>query len=142
MGQTYKPNLGLNTDLVVKLLGLLAKNIQSAEDIKTQFDLVVFGSFVACSCVLSLRGSEGAMINLTAIGKYRNFDKNCIIVVLKGKIKGESNERDHLFYSVNATSSGVKMKAWIDLLLSVQDKAGRTGGPGLGWKFFKSLRTR
>ena len=49
IGQTCKPNLGLNADLFVKLLGLLAKNIQSAEDIKTQFGLVAFGSFVACS---------------------------------------------------------------------------------------------
>ena len=50
---------------------------------------------------------------------------------MKGKIKGESNERDHLFYSVNVTSSGIKVRAWIELLLTVQSKAGRLGGPAI-----------
>jgi len=131
MGQIHKPNLALTTELIVKLLSLITQQIQEAEQLKDQFDLVVFGNFVVFSYVLSLRGSEGAMLNLSTMAKYRDSSKDSFIVALKGKIKGEANERDHLFHCVNETSSGIKARVWIGLLMVVHEKAGRSGGPGI-----------
>ena len=61
--------------------------------------------------MLSLRGLEGTMLNLSTLKKHQNALSDYLVIGLKGKIKGESNERDHLFYSVNATSSGVRVWA-------------------------------
>lgn len=131
MGQVYKPNLALTTSLIIKLLTMLEKNVRESQDIKEQFDLIVFGSYVVFSYVLSLRGSEGIMINLSTIVKHHKTSTDWIIVGLKGKVKGETSERDHMFYCVNETSSGINVRAWTDLLKTVHEKAGRCGGPGM-----------
>ena len=141
MGQIYKPNLALTTNLIVKLLVMIEKKVRESQDIKEQFDLIVFGSFIVFSYVLSLRGSEGTMINLSTIVKYLNTSAEWIIVGLKGKIKGETSERDHIFYCVNQTASGIKVRAWANLLRSVHEKAGRCGGPGITNWNGKVLRT-
>ena len=56
--------------LIVKLLELVGKSVREARDFEEQFDLVVFGSFISCSYVLSLRGSEGLMLNLATLKKH------------------------------------------------------------------------
>ena len=71
------------------------------------------------------------MLNLATLSKYRGASDDWVVIGLKGKVKGEANERDHLFYSVNVTSSGIKVRSWLHLLLTVQSKAGRSGGPGI-----------
>ena len=131
MGQIYKPNLALTTDLILGLLKMLENHVREAMEITNQFDRIVFGTFLVLSHVLSLRGSEGTMLNLSAVVKHRETAKDWIVLGLKGKIKGESNERDHIFYCVNETSSGIKVRSWLDLLISVHSKAGRNGGPGI-----------
>ena len=72
MGQVYKPNLALTTKLITSLLGMIEEQIKDAERIEDQFELIVFGSFIIYSCVLSLRGDEGTMVNLASLVKYRN----------------------------------------------------------------------
>lgn len=113
------------------MLSMVEKNIREADTIEEQFDLVGFGSFIVDSYVLSLRGSEGAMINLSTIEKYLNTSPDWIMICLKGKIKGEEKERDHLFYCVNKTSCGNKVRRWTELLLLLHAKAGRKGGPAI-----------
>ena len=135
MGQIYKPNLALPTELILKLLDLLAKQVNEAEKLEDQFDVIVFGSFIIYSYVLSLRGVEGTMINLATLVKYLENTRDCLVIGLKGKFKGEANEKDHLFYCVNETSSGIKVRKWTELLISVHAKAGRKGGPCItDWK--------
>jgi len=107
MSQVYRQNLALSAELIVSLLGLIGKQVRRLENIRDQFDLIVFGNFVVFSYILSLRGSEGLMINLSAIRKYHNSSKDSIVIALKGKIKGEANERDHLFHCVNEIWSGI-----------------------------------
>ena len=75
------------------------------------------------------------MINLATLVKYVDSPRDCLVIGLKGKFKGKANERDHLFYSANATSSGVRVRKWTELLVSVHSKAGRKGGPCItDWK--------
>ena len=70
-------------------------------------------------------------MNLSTIKKYFQALDDSIVIGLRGKIKGEANERDHLFYCVNITSSGIKTQEWIKLLITVHSKAGRHGSPGI-----------
>ena len=72
MEKIHRPNLGSSTLIDVKLLSLVSKYVREATSIEEQFDLVVFGSFITCSYVLSLRGSEGTMINLATLNKHKN----------------------------------------------------------------------
>ena len=131
MGQVHKPNLALTTNVIVKLAALLEKRVKEAPELKDQFELIVFGTFIVLSYALSLRGSEGTMLNLSTIWKHKDSAKDSFILGLKGKIKGEANERDHVFHCANETTSGLKVRSWVNLLLTVQQKAGRDGGPGI-----------
>ena len=69
------------------------------------------------------------MLNLSTLKKCQNASPDYLVIGSKGKIKGESNEIGYLVYSANVTLSGVRVWAWINLLLSVHAKAGRRGGP-------------
>ena len=53
------------------------------------------------------------------------------MIGLKGKIKGEANEQDYLFYCVNETSSGIRVMHWTDLLIKVHATARRCSGPAI-----------
>ena len=141
MGQVCRPNLALSTKLIVCLLTMVGQLINETEKIEDQFELVVFGSFIVCSHVLSLRGSEGMMVNLSTLRKYREASLEGIMIGLKGKIKGEANERDHLFYCANETSSGIKVRRWTELLLLAHERAGRQGGPAITDWAGKPLKT-
>ena len=105
MGETRKPNLALTTCSIMEVLDTIRKDLLETNDRKERFTLIVFASCIVYSYVLSLRGSEGLMLNLTSTMKGMDNQGKCLIIGLRGKVKGESMERDHLFPCVNTTSS-------------------------------------
>ena len=129
MGQVYKPNLALPTEIIVKVLELVRRDIRETKNLDRKFTLVIFGVYVAVSYVMSLRGSEGLMINLSTINKEWKRYQDCVIIALKGKIKGETNERDHIFPCSCITESGINMVLWIESLRLVHRMKNRIGGP-------------
>jgi len=131
MGQVYKPNLALSTELIVNILKLARKDIYSATDRQAKFDIVIFGTYVAVAYVLSLRGSEGLMLNLSSINKeWDRFDL-CVVIALKGKVKGESNVRDHMFPCCKKTKSGIDVKLWLSLMRLAHLSMNRKEGPAM-----------
>ena len=94
-----------------------------------KFDLVTFGVHVIFSYVLSLRGSEGLMTNLSTTNPELEKLKNFCLIDSKGKVKGESSKRDHLFPCVKVIKSRINVFTWLKMLKSVQAVAGRLGGP-------------
>ena len=134
MGQIVKPNLALTTDLIVSLANRLMRMCSEASDKEEKFNLVVFGSYVVVTYVISLRGSEGLMLDLTVINRELMSDRDYCIIALKGKVKGESSHRDHLFPTCIQTSSGINVRRWLRMLSAAQAMAGRNGGPAItGW---------
>ena len=131
MGQIYKPNLALTTEIITKMLRLIREDALKTQSRQVKFNVIIFGVYIAISYVLSLRGSEGLMLNLTTIVKEWNRYKDCIVISLKGKVKGESNVRDHVFPCCRRTSSGIDMCFWIRALILVHSKEDRKGGPGI-----------
>ena len=67
------------------------------------------------------------MINLlTTNGKLKKSKDFCLIG-LKGKVKEESSERDHLFPYATVTKSNVNVRTWLKMLRSAQAIIGRRG---------------
>ena len=59
------------------------------------------------------------------------MNEDWCVVALKGKIKGESIERDHILPCANITSSGINVRVWLQMLVKAHSMAGRKGGPGI-----------
>ena len=95
----------------------------------------VLGAYVAIFYVLSLRGSEGFMINLSTINAELKNEQDFCLIGLKGKAKGETAERDHIFPCIKMTKSRIDILAWLKMLSLVHAMAGRSGGPAItSWK--------
>ena len=69
MGQIIKPNLALTTNLITKMLDETLRSVEASESKQKKFEGIVFGTYVVMCYVISLRGSEGLMMNLTAINR-------------------------------------------------------------------------
>ena len=131
MGQIYKPNLALTTTLILALLNKVISDVHNLKSQEGKFDRIIFGRHVVISYVLSLRSSEGLMLNLTALIKEDRNKRSYCLVPLKGKFKGESIECDHVLPCCTSTSSGINIRQWLRLLILAHGMAGRSGGPGI-----------
>ena len=99
-----------------------------AVDKKKKFEIVVFGTYIIISYVLSLRGSEELMLDLTVVNRELKQEQDYCILGLKGKVKGESVHQDHLFPCVLKTSSGIDVNNWVKMLSAAHSIEGRGGG--------------
>ena len=127
MGQDYCPNLALTTLIIARMLDLALSEVAMTSTKEDKFDLIIFGSHMVTSHVLSLRGNEGLMLNLATIEQELKVKRACCIVALRGKVKGESIERDHIFPCCKVTSSGIKVENWLKMLATVHKWFGRKG---------------
>jgi hypothetical protein len=82
--------------------------------------------------VLSLRGNEGLLLDLA--GLRQHFDTGAdkyVTIALLGTVKGEHNVRQHLLPAVNETSSGIKVREWMQQLMNLKHRSGRLKGPAI-----------
>lgn len=77
------------------------------------------------SRVMSLRVNECLMLDLTRIGEEAKNRKKHKTKVLKGKEKGESLERDHLFPCARVIASGLDVALWTNFLIAGHKTVGR-----------------
>ena len=82
------------------------------------------------SYVLSLRGNKGLMLGLTRLVKEKEKMRKHVVIPLKGKVKEEYQERDHLFPCSKKTASGMDVSLCIGLLIATHKLAGINGGLG------------
>ena len=130
MGQVVKPNLSLSTTLILSILREVMKDYEGVDKIG-KFDLIVFGSYLVICYVISLRGSEGLMLDLSVINRELKISRGFCFIVLKGKVKGETTDRDHLFPCVYQTSSGIDVQKWLTMLSCAHRMFKRHGGPAI-----------
>jgi len=131
MGQVVKPNLALPTELIIILASRLTQACLNAVDKKKKFEIIVFGTYIVVSYILSLRGSEGLMLDLTVVNRELKQERDYCILGLKGKVKGESVHRDHLFPCILKTSSSIDANNWVKMLSAAHSMAGRGGRPAI-----------
>ena len=56
-----------------------------------------------------------------------NITSNYVIFTLKGKIKGKSHEKDHIFPFTKLTLSGINLEIQIKLLIAVYKHSNQDG---------------
>jgi hypothetical protein len=111
MGQDWWPDKAIPIELLLILLESTEFKIQEAITPHAKNRWLVFHAYVAVCYTLSLRGSEGFLLDLA--GLNRKFavrgDQN-VVVALLGKVKEESDDWAHLLPCVPITSSGINVK--------------------------------
>jgi hypothetical protein len=111
MGQDWRPNKAMSTDLIVQMLKVVATRIEIAVEGEDQLKWLLFGTYSVIAYVLSLRGSECLLVDIEGMLKYADTgDEQYFIVALLGKVKGEHQDRCHLLPCTTITSSGIKVK--------------------------------
>ena len=82
-----------------------------------------------CLFVLSLRSPEGLMADLEGLIRFYDKESDEVVIPLLGRFKGEHHVKQHLLTSCGVTSSGLRIKRWIELSMAVHRSEGRAKGP-------------
>ena len=142
MGQDWRPNRAISTDLILRMVEMATSKIAMAESFEVMADLITATTYFILCYVVSLRGPEGLLLNLQPLRDQPGLSQLAaqvdkqqrrpfFQVTLLGKIKGESHIADHVIPCVNTTSSGLPVKDWVDDLLKVRKHCGQTTGPAI-----------
>ena len=132
MGQLWKPNKAMSTHLILRVLLETEKRIDLASTVPEVDRWITFNAFAILAYVLSLRGNEVFFVDLK--GLWKHWDKveessEALIISLRGKIKGEHQERNHLFPCVACTSSGIDVKLAVRRCMDSKRYLGFVDGP-------------
>ena len=96
--------------------------------------LVMTAGYIAVTYAYSLRGNEGFWVDGDSLVRNINLGKDDIVkphvvVALLGFFKAEGGERMHVFSISNLTSSGVRVRIWLERVVAVLLKENKRGGP-------------
>jgi hypothetical protein len=136
MGQIWKPNQAFSTELLLELLEQVDGRIEDSPSPRDENRWVALHALMAISYALSLRGPEGFLLGLSGLRRFwaethKEKGKEYVIVALRGKIKGEHSQREHLLPCAPITSSGIDIKASINRLIMLKESQGRVSGPAI-----------
>jgi hypothetical protein len=132
MGQDWRPNKGLSTELIIEVLARVSSRVEGATSEEDSWNWLVFGTYMVVTYVLSLRGAEGLLLDLVGLLSYENKGgDNYLIITLLGKIKGEHNDRCHLLPCTHVTTSGINVKQWVSSLIQEHSRYNRRDGPAI-----------
>jgi hypothetical protein len=132
MGQDWRPNQAMSQDLLHKVLKVAGLRIEDAVTTRDHNRWIVFHAYVVVTYVVSLRGSEGLLLDLAGlIRQWEKGDGTSVIIALLGKIKGEHNERCHLLPSVPVTQSGVRAAESLERLIASKRRNRFEDGPAI-----------
>jgi hypothetical protein len=132
MGQDWRPNKAISKALMLRVLIEADNRVEAAASPAEQNRWVVFYTYSMICYVVSLRGSEGLLIDLSGLNRKWDAGQNeYVVIALLGKIKGESGDRAHLLPSVPRTSSGIKVREKIKRLLDFKRSIGQVTGPAI-----------
>ena len=129
MGQEWRPNRAISNPIMLELLGLVEAKILLSDDLGERCKWVMAGSYFCFCYVVSLRSSEGLMVDVSGIRDYGLSSDQHVVIPLLGQVKGEDHTRQHLIHCVNETSSGIKVRKWVSRLKTVHEISHRVVGP-------------
>jgi hypothetical protein len=131
MGQDSRPNRGISTDLIKATLDMCL-SLSDEALVPTQKRLwVKLDFYLAASYVTSLRGPEGRLLDLEGMWAQKGVHPDSTVLVLRGKVKGETAFRAHLLPCVHITSSRINLKDWMKMCLLANQEEGRLDGPAV-----------
>eukprot|EP00980_Cylindrotheca_fusiformis_P018324 scaffold5977_cov98-Cylindrotheca_fusiformis.AAC.1 len=129
MGQDVRPNQALKTELWLQLLELCRNKARLSRSEEEGDGWIMAGAYLAFAYVLSLRGPEGFMFEISLLVDHRDRRNGLVWLPIVGKVKGADSVNTYFLRSVPVTSSGINVEHWRDLLLAVHHRAGRQQGP-------------
>ena len=129
MGQDWRPNRALSSDIMRELLSSVELQVRSTDDMEARHKWTMAGGYFCFCYVMSLRGSEGLLADLEGLLQHFDPAGTHVIIPLLGRFKGEDHSTQHLMHCVNTTDSGINVRVWIVRLLAVHRSKGRTKGP-------------
>eukprot|EP00980_Cylindrotheca_fusiformis_P026333 scaffold15880_cov158-Cylindrotheca_fusiformis.AAC.3 len=129
MGQDVRPNQALKTELWVKVLEFCRERARAAGSIVEGDGWIMAGAYLAFTYVLSLRGPEGFMFEISLLQEHRALSNGLVWLPIVGRVKGADSVNTYFLRSVPVTDSGIHIQHWRDLLLAVHERAGRMEGP-------------
>ena len=131
MGQDWRPNKAISTEIMSALLSTVEQRAMGAVDIKSRFRWTMAGAYFCFCYVLSLRGSEGLLVDLEGLIEFDDPVIDYVVIPLLGRFKGEHHTTQHLMPCVRETESGIRVEVWIKRLLTIHKAEGRQKGPAL-----------
>eukprot|EP00980_Cylindrotheca_fusiformis_P022256 scaffold9158_cov72-Cylindrotheca_fusiformis.AAC.4 len=129
MGQEVRPNQALQTALWIEVLEHCRNRARRALNAVQRAGWIMAGAYFAFAYVLSLRGPEAFMFEISLLSEHRDRRNGLVWLPIVGKVKGADSVNTYFLRSVPITSSGINIEHWRDLLLSVHEEAGRSMGP-------------
>jgi hypothetical protein len=146
MGQDWRPNQALSMKLMLAVLDMAESRINDAVSEEDAHRWIVFHAYAVISYVVSLRGSEGLLLDLETLHRFWGTGKEkttpYLIIPLKGKLKGESNHFCHLIPCVLSTSSGIDVEGSLHRLRMKKQALGFVDGPAISNLRGQVLTTR
>lgn len=135
MGQDWRPNQAFSLTLLLKLLEEVKEKIKHSTNKIDSNSWTVFGAFVVVTYVISLRGTEGFLLDLGGLNRHIPSNdrdgKAFFLIPLLGQVKGEKHDRCHLLPCTYQTSSGIKPYEWIQALLKIKAEQNLSDGPAI-----------
>jgi hypothetical protein len=132
MGQDWRPNKAITKPLMVRVLKEADHRVEGATSPEERNRWIVFYTYAMTCYVVSLRGNEGLLVDLSGLNrKWSVGGDEYVVIALLGKIKGESGDRAHLLPCVPKTSSGIKVRQKLKRLLDFKKSIGQVTGPAI-----------
>ena len=132
MGVIWRPNKALSTELILKIIKRSEEKRAVCLGKAEQHTWTVFVAYIVLSYVISLRGSEGLLLDLKTLRKLRErATEEYFWISLLGKLKGEKGSKEHNIPCVNVTVSGINVRRIIYRLIQEKEDAGFLEGPGI-----------
>ena len=130
MGVIWKPNKAFSTELLLKVIEKAESRRIDSEESKHGW--TVFVTYIAVSYVISLRGSEGFLLDLGSLRKLKErATEEYFWLSLLGRLKGEKVEKEHNIPCSNVTSSGINVRKIVYRLIGEKEKLGSINGPAI-----------
>jgi hypothetical protein len=102
-----------------------------------------FPYFFRGGLVISLRGTEGFLLDVDGLRRHRQpHTSDHVIVTLLGKIKGEHHDLAHLVPCVPTTGSGIDVQRSLERLLDLKEAQGLIDGPAISDASGQAYKTR
>jgi hypothetical protein len=108
MGMDWRPNEAMSIDLILAVLEQAEDRINDTPTARERNRWIVFHTFSVVAYVISLRGTEGFLLDVDGLRRHRQPpSSDHVIIALLGKIQGEQHDLAHLIPCVKTTGSGI-----------------------------------
>jgi hypothetical protein len=132
MGQDWRPNKAITKPLMLRVLTEADNRVEGSASPEERNRWIVFYAYAMTCYVVSLRGNEGLLLDLSGLNRKWNVGgETYVVIALRGKIKGESGDRAHLLPCVPKTSSGIKVREKLKRPLDFKKSIGQVNGPAI-----------